>query len=275
MPAPAFHDIRTPTSVNSSLPSETIAERQLTALAILASHQYPDGTSPASQILPPVAGYSAWYDASQITGVADGAALTSWPDLSANLNNLTPGSFAAPTYYKTTAIHLVNGKPTVVFDGNTTGMVTGIPVTIQTMFIIAGPLTSSPTDTQAYAGAVSSGGWELRRDASTWHVSLLAENVANIASSVATILDGAPTAFVCCTYDGTTCQFFINSATLDSSTALTHSMTASAMGIGVAPAVLADYFFGPICEIILYPTVLSLPNIVATHTYLSTKWGTS
>ena len=73
----------------------------------------------------PLAGYTAWWDASQITGFADGASLTSWADESGNGYAMTPNVWAAPTYYKTTSAKLVNGKPAVWFDGSTTGMALG------------------------------------------------------------------------------------------------------------------------------------------------------
>jgi hypothetical protein len=64
MAIPAFRDLRTPSSPNNSLPSETIPERQLTALAMLASQQNPDGTSPApppvvSRLFPSTSGPAA------------------------------------------------------------------------------------------------------------------------------------------------------------------------------------------------------------------------
>ena len=71
---------------------------------------------------PPVAGYTGWWDASQISGVADGAKLSSWPDLSGNGHHLAQATGAnQPTYYKTTVGQLVNSQPVVVFDGAASG----------------------------------------------------------------------------------------------------------------------------------------------------------
>ena len=48
---------------------------------------------------PPVAGYSRWFDASLITGVADGGSVSMWADLSGNNANATvPSGNAAPVY---------------------------------------------------------------------------------------------------------------------------------------------------------------------------------
>src|SRR5262245_14425997 len=67
---------------------------------------------------PPVAGYLAWWDATAITGQADNTALSTWTDGSAHHNDLTQASAGLkPTYYSTTSAKLINGKPTVWFNG--------------------------------------------------------------------------------------------------------------------------------------------------------------
>ena len=79
----------------------------------------------------PVAGYSAWWDATQITGIADGAALATWPDASGNGYPFTAAAGHQPTYYKTTAGKLIHGNPAVWFDGSTTVMHAAVPSTAQ------------------------------------------------------------------------------------------------------------------------------------------------
>lgn len=69
-------------------------------------------------VAPPVSGYMAWYDASQITGVSDGAGLSSWSDLSGNGYTLIQGTSGnQPIYHKTTwgSPLLINGNPAVYF----------------------------------------------------------------------------------------------------------------------------------------------------------------
>lgn len=63
----------------------------------------------------------AWYDASQITGQADGSALASWPDESGNGRTMTAGGTGTITYYSSTAGKTVNGKPAVWFPGSAAG----------------------------------------------------------------------------------------------------------------------------------------------------------
>jgi hypothetical protein len=61
----------------------------------------------------------AWWDASRITGLANGAALSTWADLSGGGFNLTQATPAnQPLYYSSTAGKTVNGRPAVWFDGN-------------------------------------------------------------------------------------------------------------------------------------------------------------
>ena len=79
-------------------------------IAVSASAS-PPPTPPVGD--PPVGGYIAWYDASQIVEVADGDSLATWADLSGNGYDLSSARYAAPTYYSKTSEYLVNGLPIV------------------------------------------------------------------------------------------------------------------------------------------------------------------
>lgn len=55
-----------------------------------------------------------WLDASQITGLADGADVTTWLDMSGNGRNFTQAVAGAKPHY---TLNILNGKPVVRFDG--------------------------------------------------------------------------------------------------------------------------------------------------------------
>lgn len=55
-----------------------------------------------------------WLESENITGLSDGAALTTWPDNSGNSNDFTPGSGAEPLWEQ----NELNGQPVVRFGGN-------------------------------------------------------------------------------------------------------------------------------------------------------------
>lgn len=211
---------------------------------------------------PPVAGYMAWYDASQITGQADNTPLSTWPDLSANHYDLV--QTGAPTYYKTTAAKLINGKPAVWFTAAPwSSMMTAATLPAPPMvFIVAGVASLSDIE-----GLVESqnGGYSLR--VNSGKLDLLKQGNTDMASSTGSVTV-APF-MVAVTYDGAHVAFYINSATADSTVAASAVQNAARLAIASN-----DALNGPIAEMILYPSVLTGPQIASTYTYLKAKWGT-
>lgn len=61
-----------------------------------------------------ISGLKLWLDASQITGLNDGDALGTWPDLSGNGNDVIQGAASKRPLYKA---GILNGKPVVRYDG--------------------------------------------------------------------------------------------------------------------------------------------------------------
>ncbi len=62
-----------------------------------------------------VSGLKAWFKADAITGLSDGAAVSTWDDSSASNYDLTQGGGINQPLYKT---NIINGKPVVRFDGS-------------------------------------------------------------------------------------------------------------------------------------------------------------
>lgn len=73
------------------------------------------GTTTNAGFLPTdLSGLVAWYDASKITGLADGAAVATWNDSSGNGFHLTQSTAGFRPLYKTA---ILNSLPAVRFDG--------------------------------------------------------------------------------------------------------------------------------------------------------------
>lgn len=211
---------------------------------------------------PPVAGYTAWYDASQITGQADNTPLNTWPDLSGNgFNMFQQGT---PTYYSSTAGKTINGKPAVWFGGGVYMFTSVNVVPPGSLFLIAA--VASLADVEALVSS-QSGGIELR--VNSGKLDALKQGQVDIASSTGSV----PLApfFAGLTYDGAHVVFYINSATQDSSVAASAVLSTVRLALAGAGA---DPLTGPIAEAVLYPSALTGPQISATYGYLKTKWGT-
>lgn len=92
----------------------------------------------------------ARYDASQLKGLTDGEAITSWPDISGGGWTMSGAGTGTITYYDSTAGKTVNGLPAVWFPGSAAGavgayMATNGPIAVNvnniTMAVVAGIAT--------------------------------------------------------------------------------------------------------------------------------------
>lgn len=214
---------------------------------------------------PPVVGYVAWYDASQISGQSDNSPLATWRDLSGNGYDLTQSTpVNRPTYYSTTTGKLVNNKPAVWFPTNV-WLQTSSPILPQSVFLIG--INSGNQD--AYFGGVGSTTIELRDAGNV--LQLLNSHVALIVGSVSAVPANVP-AFIGCTLNATNSSLYINSATANA-TAGGASLTNDLFALGMCAS--GDLMInGAICELVAYPTVLTAPQITSIYNYLKTKWGT-
>lgn len=72
-----------------------------------------------------IANLTAWYDASQITGLSDGDPVTNWPDVSGNSRDVVQATAARQPTYRT---NVTAGRPVVRFDGSNDILVTAVAV---------------------------------------------------------------------------------------------------------------------------------------------------
>lgn len=213
-------------------------------------------------VLPPVAGYVAWYDSSQITGLADGAALTSWPDASGNGHTLTQ-STSGTIYYSSTAAKLINGKPAVWFTSQTgSNMVSAAfainqPFTVFAVFGLDdwGYAVQSANGNVFIGVSTLSGMWTMNAGAYLTGLGATLNNAPHLLSGV---------------YNGASSILAVDS------TQYSGNPGSNAMGNIVLGSVVSGNsgITGPLTEVLIYPSALSPANVASVSSYLKTKWGT-
>lgn len=222
---------------------------------------------------PPVASQSAWWDASQITGVSDGALLASWPDSGGTGHTLSQGTAAnQPTYYSTTAGNLVNGLPAVWFAGNQYLTLSGLTVPQPwTVFYVANntdtTLGHSPLIFESATPNLSFG---IQHAGTNVNLELNAGN-----SLLLLVSSGA----------GLHCNFL----TANGASSLVQQDGASTTGnagtAGMGPGNTFQMsrinsggssvgWSGPICEMAVYPRALTTVERSTLRGYAQGKWGT-
>lgn len=210
---------------------------------------------------PPVAGYYAWYDASQISGVADGTVVSTWADLSGNSRDLTAHT-GTPTYYKTTTAKLINNNPTVYFnaDGH---MSTGATWSLAQPFTIfaIGQLSTvtapakgmyGRSDGSLFLRALSGTVWEMNGGAS------LTGGTQNTALHYFT-----------CQFNGASSLFRVDGTQVTTGSG---SVDINGYNFYVGEDGASHYWTGPVGEVIVYPSALSTANMQSVESYL-TRWN--
>jgi hypothetical protein len=221
----------------------------------------------------PPSGYIAWYDASQITGIADGALLNTWPDLSGNHYDLTPlltgDPTWCPTFYKTTAGVLENGRPVVWFNGSASGLhTTGITLPQPfTVVAVARSGSTSPNDALIFSNGNSIGAYIIGDF--HWKVA------AGVGPMDTLLVSTAGLHFIAVTFnattstiqqDGTVTSFSLGSG---GTLPLTGNTIFGSQWGGGPPA-----WLGPMCEMFIYPGALSTTQLATLRSYAQAKWAT-
>jgi hypothetical protein len=221
------------------------------------------GTTPA------VAGYTAWYDASAIAGVGDGAKLAAWSDGSANHYHLAQATAAnQPTFYSSGPANLINGLPVVAFDGAHTVLVStsaAVPAAHPLCcFAVVrnASLVSYGTvfDHTNYYRAGGTGGQWTTRDLATTVQGGVEDTAAHVVTSY---LPGTGTGVI----------------RMDGAVVASSAMAVSTPGPGSIWVGEDDAGFqwwtGAIAEIVYYAGVtLTVAQLAANEAYLKAKWGT-
>jgi hypothetical protein len=211
-------------------------------------------------------GYSLWYDASQLTGLTDGQSLSSWPDLSGNLHVMSQGTLAnQPTYYSSTAAHLINGHPAVEvaasqFMASASFTALAAPMTFAGVVFLntvgGSAWLWTNGGSRPFIGTTGAGGYSVITTAgtSTWAGPVQAGTFVMVCSGANTtaIIGNA-----------------VFGAAAPPTVAINTGWTAS--GIGLSGNASNP---GRIGELLAYPFQLTLTQAYDLYLYLSAKWGT-
>ena len=220
----------------------------------LLGQQGSGGFSPAD-----IGNLHAWYDASQITGLSDGEAVSVWPDASGNGRDANGAS--APLF-KT---GILNGKPVVRFDGVDDVLQTGAWTAIaqpNTIFFVGSGIGA---DNQYAFDGISDGNRHIL-----------------YAYGGNTIMYGGTDGP---TINGQSPDVFIYHMRFDEASSVLHRAGGAAVsgltignealtGLTIGARFSARSFNdGDIAEIIVYNASLTLEEINDVGGYLSTKYG--
>jgi hypothetical protein len=224
-----------------------------------------DGLAAAAAVTPPpVAGYYAWYDATQIPGLADGQTLTAWPDASGNMRPLSVVT-GTPTFYKTTSAKLVNGRPAVWFNGDG-GAASASAFTVPqplTVFVEARCTDVSVTRMATGQGSGTCQVYEAGGGSGQW--AIYAGNPV--------FGPGVDTNLHCLTglFNGGSSSLRVDGAATAGNSGAAGLTTAFVVG-NAATSGTASAWLGPICEVIVYPLALTAPQMASVEAYLAAKW---
>jgi len=213
-------------------------------------------------------GLQLWLDAAAITGLVDGDAVSSWPDLSANGYHATQTDAAKKPTYKT---NILNGKAVVRFDGGDF-LASNCPADTKPVTIFFVATFTNFTTGRSVLGPSADGARQLRASGTTGKVSLLQATIAPVGTSNDALTAGVP-AVCAVTFGAAGYAFYINGSPSGSG-ASAGTFTAGATSlIGARSTLLNDPMLGDIPEIIQFDSVLSASDLTKVTNYLRTKWG--
>ena len=233
----------------------------------------PTAFSPAS-----ISGLQAWYDASQLTGLANGDPIASATDFSSNaLHAAQATSSKRPTY----VTGAMNSKPVIRFDGvddELASAATAINFAGDvTAFVVANVVTPGSSGAAGSGVFVSKdngtnpGEFTLYMPDTTGQPKVNRPFVANGSNGTSSVSGAA--VVITAKISGTTTTQYKNGAANG-----TNSLTAGTAGttpirIGNEGG-LSLYLKGDVAEVILYNAALGTTNQQAVEAYLKAKWGT-
>lgn len=231
-----------------------------------------------------------WFDAMNPNGNADsswptsGSSITTWVDKSKSLVDATQSTGANKPIFQASYL---NGKPSIVFDGNAQYLLNGTGNAITgnevTLFVAAYPTNISTPNT------IRPCMYSTRRsgDAGGWQFEIGDELASDQAAGVATpnnflaitAINTVTTNPILLTYHRTAAKvnsIFINgiSKPLTIATNIDFITNASTKLIGQGSNLASlHYWEGGISELILINAALSMSDVSIIHRYLSNKWG--
>lgn len=221
--------------------------------------------------LPVTEELKAWFAADNITGLANGEAMSSWGDLSGNGNNVSQGSEDSQPTYRTNSI---NGNPAVLFDGSNDFLylasVNNVSSDAFTMVATIRPTTLGGSDTISIVGGsgdCGSGGRQLRLAGGVMQV--LKSSVASMGTSLTTMSQNN-NYIVGFIYGSPNGSFYLNGS---ADGTLSSTQTFGNSGLLIGGRSCAEIFKGYIAEFLYYDKTLSANEFAQVNAYLSSKYG--
>lgn len=237
-------------------------------------------TAPTAFSPTQLGGLNLWLDASQLTGLTNGQALTTWVDKSANA--YTGTAVAGPTYQT----NVLNSKPIVRFNGTSQYVDFGNVVNIGTNSGLT-IFSIIKFNTATNAGIVNktlfgpgTGRWAQWRDSGNIGTFVALDN---LAPPEAKYLDSSTTPMLLETaWDRQTISIFKNATQQGASVASvsaanltnTYKLLVAAYNDGTGLAPQAGYYYnGDVAEVLVYLVPLTPFDRQKVEGYLAWKWG--
>lgn len=213
---------------------------------------------------PPVPGYYSWHDASQITGQSDNTPLATWPDLSGNGHDLLQTvSASQPTYYSSTAGQTINGLPAVWFNGNSNFMrwaSTVAPILSTTFFVVLKDVRG--TGSIFLDGINATERRSILDYVGQWEIYAGTEVFFSASDTGLHVLAAV--------FNDTNSYFDLDGTVNGPVSVGTQPFTGLMVG---TYASRAYYFDGAMCEVLIYPSALSVTDRQSVRSYLTNKWA--
>lgn len=223
-------------------------------------------TPPATDTIASVAGLAARWRADAITGLANGALVTMWPDMTTNAYTATATSPRQPTWIAAG----IGGKPVVRFDGSR-NLLSNAPAGGSQQTIIA--VMSAPTTDRISTIRAGSGPGALHWRVDGNALQMLNQWTGNIGYSSPTAIVAASLRVVVATYNAATgaYAYYVNGTAWGGGTsAQTLTARTTIIGSDHGPG---DFFIGDIAELLVFSSVLSATDRATVTSALGSRYG--
>lgn len=228
-----------------------------------------------------IANLFAWYDATQITGVADGAGLHTWPDSSGNGHYCSTGA-AFPLYYNSTTAKLVNGLPAVWFDATTSNGLGSAPANFRNTTdgsftcVAVAYHTNTPGNVGPGNANPSGGRGEGLYYASTTLTAIATDTLGNAYTATAGAVSTTSVDCLIAVCTATTVTAQVNGVN-GTPASLAHSPDVGASTFTIGGFVTGsgnNVQTGPVCEIMWWNRALTKAEQINMVYYCRNKWAT-
>lgn len=215
-----------------------------------------------------IAGCKLWLKADAITGLVNSDPVGTWPDSSGTGNDVTQATAGSKPLYKT---NIINGLPTVLFDGSDDFMASGAvsSTTSNSQFIVTQPTlnTASQNVYACMAHFRNNSFMVAKLSTNFWGTFCVSDY-----SSTNALTSGSNYLLECTTPNAILYQRGVQVGT-PPGVAVVGPVGATTIGVGKDLVNVSRQYAGHIAEIIFYDTVLSSGNRILVENYLISKYA--